>query len=716
MKKRLSLALICTSFLFAQQDTATLKGGGGALSSYKLEKTEITGEELTEKEFLVEFPHKSTTVINKTDLLRYGSTGGIQGVMEKSPGIIFVRSGSTNGQVNIRGRSTQRSYSLTTLDGVPVLGRNTLMFNIMDPNAFDSIEILRGSASSLYGSDAINGVINLVSRRYKGDISGDFKLDTKLRALEYATVNNMSGGRLEVLGGGNGFDVLFGLNGKTGGNFQTPEGEAKNSQFKSYGFDFNLGYTNSADTRFYTQGRYARAVDSGAGGQFANGGADYGSIRKRDPIYETYIKAGAEIYNLSFADKLDAFAYYRGYETELFTGFYTRANGQITNTYNYTNQHVRGTKYAGGKLAFSALAGAHTINYGLESLSALNTKVIPATNLITGQNAALTGRKTQQHTFSVYIKDDYVFGEILTISGALRNATILTKIGSKLPNSAETPNQTQRLDSKRTDIKNAVTGNIGINLRLSEYLNAYTDLSHNFKAASAGGIFAANGAAANANPILNNPELKQETAQSFEFGLRVDSKNHFLSLAAYQTNHQDMIVLQQYNDDLAYANGYQKYTNIGKAYIRGVELAGEHKFYGFTYAYNATHTYGQDKTNNKPLREIPPLFGRISLQYDMPWGYIKVQERAYQGRTRIDKDVERKTKSYAMSDAYVGFDLGYFNKEAKDMELTLGVENIFNKRGVNPAAIEDITVPKSKITNPLIEPGTNFFVKYGYRY
>ena len=50
------------------------------------------------------------------------------------------------------------------------------------------------------------------------------------------------------------------------------------------------------------------------------------------------------------------------------------------------------------------------------------------------------------------------------------------------------------------------------------------------------------------------------------------------------------------------------------------------------------------------------------------------------------------------------------------MELTLGVENIFNKRGVNPAAIEDITVPKSKITNPLIEPGTNFFVKYGYRY
>ena len=69
-----------------------------------------------------------------------------------------------------------------------------------------------------------------------------------------------------------------------------------------------------------------------------------------------------------------------------------------------------------------------------------------------------------------------------------------------------------------------------------------------------------------------------------------------------------------------------------------------------------------------------------------------------------------------MSDAYVGFDLGYFNKEAKDMELTLGVENIFNKRGVNPAAIEDITVPKSKITNPLIEPGTNFFVKYGYRY
>nr|WP_282432234.1 TonB-dependent receptor [Campylobacter troglodytis] len=654
------------------------------------------------------------------DLLRYGGTGGIQSVMEKSPGIIFVRSGSTNGQVNIRGRSTQRSYSLTTLDGVPVLGRNTLMFNIMDPNAFDSIEIIRGAASSMYGSDAINGVINLVSRRYRGDISKDFSLDTKIRALEYATVNNMIGGRLEVLGGGDGFDVLFGLNGRTGGNFQTPEGEAKNSEFKSYGFDFNIGYTNSADTRFYTQGRYARAVDSGAGGQFANGGADYGSIRRRYPIYETYIKLGVELYDLPFAEKLDAFAYYRGYETELFTGFYTRdGRGGLTNTYNLTNQHVRGTKYAGLKLAFSSLVSSHSLDYGIETLSSLNTKVIPPTRFATTgwTITPLTGRKSQQHTFSAYIKDDFALSNSFTLTAALRNATILTNIGPKLAGSAESATQTSRLDEKRNDVKNAFTGNIGANFHFNEFFSLYGDISHNFKTASVSGIFAANGAAADANPILNNPDLKYETAQSYELGIRLDSQDHFFSLSAYQTNHQDMISLVQFYDDPTnYSNGYQKYANIGKTYIRGVELAGEHKFYGFTYAYNATHTYGHDQTNNRPLREIPPLFGRISLQYDLPFGYIKVQERAYQGRTRIDPTNERKTKSYAMSDAYLGLDLGYFNKEARDMELTLGVENIFNKRGVNPAAIEDITVPKSKITNPLIEPGTNFFIKYGYKY
>ena len=49
------------------------------------------------------------------------------------------------------------------------------------------------------------------------------------------------------------------------------------------------------------------------------------------------------------------------------------------------------------------------------------------------------------------------------------------------------------------------------------------------------------------------------------------------------------------------------------------------------------------------------------------------------------------------------------------MHLTFGVENIFDKAARSPVAVEAVAYPKSK-TNPLLEPGRNFFVKYGYNY
>jgi len=709
--KKLSIILALSLASFGAENSS----GGGALNAnqtQRLEASEVSANRQEAFETPLKENSKAITQVSREDLLESGGTGSIQSMLEKAPGLLFVRQGSINGQISVRGMSSQLSRSIIALDSVRITGRNTLELNLFDPNSIDSIEIIRGAASSLYGSNAINGVINFKSRRYTGDISKPFSLDTKLRALEFSSVNKGTAGRIEVLGGGDGFDTLIGLHGRYGESFRTPWGVAEGSNFKAFGFDFNAGYTTSNDTRFYTQGRFQRSKDDDAGGQFAGAGSELGFVRKRDPFTEHYLRLGVESYNIAFADKLDYFVYWRRYHTDLYT------LNPIANT--YTNQKVYNNNFFGSRLAFTSAFEAHTLAYGLESLSAISPTQGSARNVYTNLQTT-TGRKYQQHTFSAFIKDDYKLNDSFILQASLRDDFIITKIGKKNAQS-ENAATSRALDDLGTMSNNALTGSLGLVYFITEPFSLVANLSHNFKSPQAAYFSSATIPATinNNTPatsiLLPNPNLKNETAQSYEIGARFEDENNFASLNFYQTNYKDMISTAIFTDRASeYPNGYRAYTNIGKAVIRGVELQGEHKFMNFTYAYNTTYTYAQDKTNNKPLSQIAPLYGRASLAYDFAWGYVKFQERAFKGKTRIDRSVERKSKSYVLSDLYLSLNLGYFNKEAKDMHLTFGVENIFDKAARSPVAVEAVAYPKSK-TNPLLEPGRNFFVKYGYNY
>ena len=52
------------------------------------------------------------------------------------------------------------------MDGAPVVGRLANQFDLtrLDPRLFERIEVVEGPQSTLYGSSALGGVINLVSR------------------------------------------------------------------------------------------------------------------------------------------------------------------------------------------------------------------------------------------------------------------------------------------------------------------------------------------------------------------------------------------------------------------------------------------------------------------------------------------------------------------------------------------------------------------------
>lgn len=107
----------------------------------------------------------SVTVLDGAALRAQGLTQ-IADALREVPGMALVQSGSYGAQTSLFTRGGQNNYTKVLIDGVPVNdpgGSLDLAFLTLDD--VDRIEIVRGPASVLYGSDAVSGVIQIFTRR-----------------------------------------------------------------------------------------------------------------------------------------------------------------------------------------------------------------------------------------------------------------------------------------------------------------------------------------------------------------------------------------------------------------------------------------------------------------------------------------------------------------------------------------------------------------------
>lgn len=78
-----------------------------------------------------------------------------------------------NSYFSIRGfKPTEGKYTTVLIDGVPAGTTNMATLSLGD---VEQVEVLKGPFSSMYGSDAMGGVVNIVTKRNKGEITGNVK-------------------------------------------------------------------------------------------------------------------------------------------------------------------------------------------------------------------------------------------------------------------------------------------------------------------------------------------------------------------------------------------------------------------------------------------------------------------------------------------------------------------------------------------------------------
>jgi vitamin B12 transporter len=111
----------------------------------------------------------SVTVITRNDIERR-QPQDIADLLRTQAGIDITRSGGPGGDIALFMRGTNSNHTLVLIDGVRVASSNTGTFDWRNLALaqIERIEIVRGPRASLYGSDAIGGVIQIFTRRPHG--------------------------------------------------------------------------------------------------------------------------------------------------------------------------------------------------------------------------------------------------------------------------------------------------------------------------------------------------------------------------------------------------------------------------------------------------------------------------------------------------------------------------------------------------------------------
>jgi vitamin B12 transporter len=210
----------------------------------------------------------SVTVLDR-DAIESRQSSSFLSLVQDVPGVAAARTGGLGSQGSVFIRGGESRYARVLVDGVPVNEPGGLYnFGSSLPFEYEQVEVVRGAMSSLYGTDALAGVVQIVTRRADPGARPDLRLTGE--AGNFGTWQ----GTAASAGRAGGFDWNAGL------LRLTTDNEVENNAFDETAAAASLGAALGDDTTL----RFAlRAEDStlGTPGQTLYGRPDLGSAFDR---------------------------------------------------------------------------------------------------------------------------------------------------------------------------------------------------------------------------------------------------------------------------------------------------------------------------------------------------------------------------------------------------------------------------------------------------
>ena len=177
----------------------------------------------------------SVTAVSKDQLINNAS-GNLVDAIARVPGVSQITTGGGISKPVIRGLSFNRV--LTLVDGAKQEGQQWGDEHGLEADQFNAerVEVLRGAASLLYGSDALGGVINILEPlpAPDGKIRGEL-------LSNYASNNGLSGSSAMLQGNSNGFIWQARGSYKNAFSYNTPNGRIANTGYNETSLSSQVG-------------------------------------------------------------------------------------------------------------------------------------------------------------------------------------------------------------------------------------------------------------------------------------------------------------------------------------------------------------------------------------------------------------------------------------------------------------------------------------------
>ncbi len=535
----------------------------------------------------------SVTVIPASDIAKYG-TKGVGDVLRDVAGVDVYEQGGVGTVTAVRLRGANPGQTLVLIDGVrvgdPTSTDGALDFGNLSAVDVERIEILRGPQSALYGSDAMGGVINIITR--KGTKTPH--RNVTVEAGSYGTLST----RATMSGGDDAWTYSLGVN------------LLHSDGFPRYGYRVDRPIFVGNGYSVYFPLPPSPADDptdkGGLSGRFAYKLSQDVSIDAGFSLMGNALRFD----NPYAAVASDVFSHYNHSQALIGDGF-VRANvdsfggllhSQLTTFDNVTDRNTWETEQCYDTASFNCRLGYVGERYGAEYQGDL--KLGGFGDFIFGaRNETETARTSQSPN-----PDDGSFTpiraqQITNSVFAEHRLTLFDRLDLTLGGRVDAIEGGQTFDTWRATAAYRI-GETGTKLRASAGTGA--------KAPTLYQRFSQYG----------TPGLLPEHSFSVEGGIDQKLFNDRLSLSAtvFSSDYKDLI---QYNDSCWTSDCYY---NVSRARVRGVELSAEAALAPGVLRAKATYTYDRaenldfanpyDIDAGSQLYRVPRNSGSLSLIYD----------------------------------------------------------------------------------------------------
>jgi vitamin B12 transporter len=223
----------------------------------------------------VETPLKETatavTVITREELEKLQKTTVLE-ALEEVTGLTFSQNGPAGSQAALYVRGANPEHTKVLIDGIelndPITPGRTFDMGLLMIESIDRIEIVRGPQSSLFGSDAMGGVVNIITRQGRGKPQLQF-------AAQGGSYNTLIG-NAEIHGGTESIFYSLGTTYYNSEGFSAAgkqyEGNTENDGYRNLTISGSLGFhlPNNIDINLGIRNINSRLEADAAGGDFGD--------------------------------------------------------------------------------------------------------------------------------------------------------------------------------------------------------------------------------------------------------------------------------------------------------------------------------------------------------------------------------------------------------------------------------------------------------------